>query len=49
MKKQLFKTALLLVALAAIFSGCATSQNSQQSASPTISGYISVGADKSFE
>jgi uncharacterized lipoprotein YajG len=49
MKKQLFKTAIFLVALAAILSGCATSQNSQQSASPTISGYISVGADKSLK
>jgi uncharacterized lipoprotein YajG len=48
MKKQLFKTSLLLIALAAMLSGCATSPNSQQSASPTVSGYISVGAGKQF-
>jgi uncharacterized lipoprotein YajG len=49
MKKRLFKTSILLIALGVILSGCATSQNSQQSASPTISGYISVGADKSLK
>ena len=41
---------LFLSALATVMlSGCATSQNSQQSASPTISGYISVGGEKNFK
>lgn len=49
MKKRLFKTSLFLVALAAMLSGCATNQNSQQSAAPTVSGYISVGAEKNLK
>jgi uncharacterized lipoprotein YajG len=43
------KNLFLIVAVAAILSGCATSQNSQQSASPTISGYISVGGGKNIK
>jgi len=45
MKKQLFKTVLVLLALAFMLSGCASNQNSLQSAaSTTVSGYVSVGA-----
>jgi hypothetical protein len=45
----LFKTSFLAIVLAAILSGCATSQNSEQSAAPTVSGYIDVGAGKSLK
>ena len=56
MKKLICKT--LFVVVAAMLSGCATSRDSQQNtqtgasitqdASPTVSGYISVGASKKF-
>ena len=49
MKKLPFKTVLVLFALASILSGCETTQNqqnSQQSAAPTVSGYVSVGGAK---
>jgi uncharacterized lipoprotein YajG len=36
-----------LIALAVLFSGCATNQDSQQNAnSTTVSGYVDVGAGK---
>jgi PBP1b-binding outer membrane lipoprotein LpoB len=44
-----FKILFSIFALAAMLSGCATSQNSQQSASPTVSGYISVGGEKNIK
>jgi hypothetical protein len=44
----ILKMTFLAIVLAAIFSGCTTNQNSQQSASPTVSGYIDVGAQKNF-
>ena len=49
MKKLQFKTVFVLLALAFILSGCGTTpdqQNSQQSAAPTISGYVNVGGAK---
>lgn len=42
----ILKMTFFAIVLATMFSGCATNQNSQQSASPTVSGYISVGAEK---
>jgi uncharacterized lipoprotein YajG len=44
----LFRILFLMIVLVAMFSGCATNQNSQQSTSPTVSGSISVGAQKNF-
>jgi hypothetical protein len=46
MKTLSLTTLFALLALASILSGCQTAQNSQQSAAPTVSGYVSVGADK---
>jgi len=46
MKTISFKTALALLALASILSGCETGQSSQQSATTTVSGYVSVGGAK---
>lgn len=53
-----FLILLIVAATAALLSGCATSRDSQQNAqngasatqdaSPTVSGYISVGASKKF-
>jgi hypothetical protein len=44
----IFKITFFAIVLTAIFSGCATNQNFQQNASPTISGYIDVGAQKNL-
>ncbi len=43
---RILKTLLLAAALAAIISGCATSQNSQQGNDTTVSGYIDTAAQK---
>ena len=34
---------------ATLLSGCVANQTTQQSTAPTVSGYISVGAEKSFK
>jgi hypothetical protein len=44
----MLKTLILAAALAAIFSGCASGGNSQQSNGTTVSGYISAGAEKNL-
>jgi uncharacterized lipoprotein YajG len=57
MKKQIFKISVITATALAILSGCATSPSTQQTApanavqsttGPTVSGYIDVGAGKSF-
>jgi len=47
-KIQTFEMFILLIIFAALVSGCATSRDSQQSAAPTVGGYISTGAEKNF-
>ena len=58
MKKLVCKTSFVVVVVASMLSGCANNRDSQQNtqtgasvtqdASPTVSGYISVGASKKF-
>ena len=43
-----WKIGLLAIAVAALFSGCATGPNSSSSSSPTVSGYISTGVQKQY-
>ena len=38
----------LLVTLPALLAGCATGREAQQTATPTVSGSISIGAAKHF-
>jgi hypothetical protein len=45
---EIFKMFILLVVFSVLVSGCATSRDSQQSAAPTVNGYISTGAEKNF-
>jgi uncharacterized lipoprotein YajG len=57
MNKQIFGMSLIIAALMAMLSGCATSRDSQQNtqpsasqnSGPTVSGYIDVGAGKSLK
>jgi len=44
-----FKMIILLIVFSATVSGCATSRDSQQSCAPTVSGYISTGAESTFD
>ena len=44
----ILKMTFFAIVLATIISGCTTNQNSQQSTSPTVSGYIDVGAQKNL-
>jgi hypothetical protein len=57
MKKLIFELSIMIPAIVAMLSSCATGPDTQQSApksavqsttGPTISGYIDVGAGKSF-
>jgi uncharacterized lipoprotein YajG len=57
MKKHTFETSFIVAVIVAILSGCATTPNTQQTApksavqsntGTTVSGYIDVGAGKSF-
>jgi hypothetical protein len=57
MKKQIFKTSLVVAGVVAMLSGCSTTHDTQQTVpanavqsntGPTVSGYIDVGAGKSF-
>jgi len=57
MGKYIFKISLMITAIVAMFSGCATGPDTLQSApksavqsttGPTVSGYIDVGAGKSL-
>jgi uncharacterized protein YceK len=43
-----FRIAFLLTLAAVILSGCATGTSNSQSATPTVSGYISTSATKKF-
>ena len=38
----------LMVILPVLLAGCASNRETQQNASPTVGGYISVGTAKSF-
>ena len=44
----IFKVLMLGVVLAGVFTRCASNQRSQAGSSPTISGYISTGAQTKF-
>jgi uncharacterized lipoprotein YajG len=52
MNKQLIRISLMIAALMILLSGCATNHDTPPgagpSASPTVSGNVSVGADKRF-
>jgi uncharacterized lipoprotein YajG len=57
MNKLILTVSLVVVAVAAILSGCATTQGTQEAVptdavqsntGPTVSGYISVGGAKKF-
>jgi uncharacterized lipoprotein YajG len=57
MKNHIFKSSLMIAAIVAMLSGCATTPDTQQTApksavqsntGPTVSGYIDVGAGKSL-
>jgi len=45
---KVLKICLLAIAVAALFSGCATGPNSSSSSSPTVSGYMSTGVQKHY-
>jgi len=57
MNKQIFKISIIVATAVAMLSGCATGQGTQQTTpksavqsntGTTVSGYIDVGAGKSF-
>jgi hypothetical protein len=52
MNKPLIRILLVMVALVILFSGCATGHDTPpgagSSSSPTVSGSVSVGADRRF-
>jgi uncharacterized lipoprotein YajG len=57
MKNHIFKSSLIIAAIVAMLSGCATTPDTQQTApksavqsntGTTVSGYIDVGAGKSL-
>jgi uncharacterized lipoprotein len=47
--KAIIRNLILLAMVVVILAGCATGNSTSQSAAPTVSGYISVGASKQIK
>jgi hypothetical protein len=45
---NILKILCVAIGLSALFTGCATNQNSSSGSGPTVSGYIDTGAQKRF-